>query len=97
MHPTALYCIVVSLSRIHAKLLLSLEAERCASAAAGSGSEARADAVGSRLQAVVRHGGGRWTWVPSHPSPMCPCSPSAHRLGASGGGTLFVIGGSERR
>src|SRR4029450_6871067 len=28
MHPTALYHIVVSLSRIHAKLLLSIEAEQ---------------------------------------------------------------------
>ena len=32
--------------------------ERCASAAAGSGSEARADAGSSRLQAVVRLSGG---------------------------------------
>src|SRR5215475_469980 len=31
-----------------------IEAERCASAAPGSGSEARADAGGRRLQAVVR-------------------------------------------
>ncbi|MBM3225251.1 MAG: hypothetical protein FJZ47_15815 [Candidatus Tectomicrobia bacterium] len=34
-----------------------LDAELCASAAAGSGSEARADAGGSRLQAVVRQRG----------------------------------------
>jgi hypothetical protein len=36
MHPTALYHIVVSLSRSHAELLLSTDAERPSSPAAGS-------------------------------------------------------------
>src|SRR5262252_9628601 len=55
-HPTALYYMVVSVCGGHTCLLPPIEAERCASAAAGSGSEARADAGGSRLQAIVsRH------------------------------------------
>ena len=50
-HPTALYHMVLSSSRSYADHLLSIEAERWASAAAGSGSAA--DAVGSQLHALV--------------------------------------------
>ena len=56
MHPTALYHMVISLRRSYADRLLSMEAERWRSAAAGSGSEGRADAVGSQVQCLVRHG-----------------------------------------
>jgi hypothetical protein len=54
MHPAVLYPMVASFSQPHADLLLSIEAERCGSGAANSGSEARADAVCRRLQPVVR-------------------------------------------
>jgi hypothetical protein len=54
-HPTVLYHIVVSLSRPHAHLLLSIEAERRASGAAGSGSGA--DAVRRHLHALDTYGG----------------------------------------
>jgi hypothetical protein len=56
MHPMALHHMGFSSSQPHADLLLSIEAERCASAAPGSGSDVGADAGGRRLQAVVRLG-----------------------------------------
>src|SRR5207245_5412644 len=56
MHPAVLDHMVVSLSQPHADLLLSIEAERQPSAAAGRGSEARADAGGTQLP---RAAGGR--------------------------------------
>src|SRR5713226_2689495 len=54
MHPAVLYHMGVSFSQPHADLLLSIEAERWRSPAAGSGSEARADAGGSQVQRLVR-------------------------------------------
>ena len=51
MDQTALYPMVISSHRPHADCLLSMEAERCGSGAADSGSEGRADAVYRRLQA----------------------------------------------
>jgi hypothetical protein len=57
-HPTALYHMVVSSSRSYADCLLSMEAERQASGAAESGSDAGADAVSRRLDALVRCRGG---------------------------------------
>src|SRR5437763_17104508 len=62
LHPAVPYHMVISLSRSYADFLPCREAERCASAAAGSGSGA--DAGGSRLQAVVRLG--------LSPSPLTP-------------------------
>ena len=56
MHPAVLYHIVISSRRPHADLLLSMEAERYASGAADSRSEARAEAIGGRLHAIVRPG-----------------------------------------
>src|SRR5438105_4917808 len=53
-HPTVLYRMVVSSSRSSADRLPSMEAERRASAAPGSRSDAGAQAVRRRLQADVR-------------------------------------------
>jgi hypothetical protein len=78
MDPTVLYHMVVSSYRPHSDRHLSLEAERCASGAPNSRSEARAEAVGRRLQAVVRLGGLRRTTrkVPPLTLQSWVCSPS---------------------
>jgi len=71
MHPAVLYHMGVSFSQPHADLLLSIEAERHASGAGKSGSEARADAVPRRLDALVRCYG-----VPREL--LCLASPDQH-------------------
>ena len=53
MHLMGLHPMIVSSSQPHADLLLSMEAERWRSPAAGSGSDAGADAVGNQVQCVV--------------------------------------------
>src|SRR3989442_1269422 len=54
MHPAVLYHMIVSFSQPHADLLLSMDAERQVSAAGNSRSEARAEAIPSRLHTLVR-------------------------------------------
>jgi hypothetical protein len=67
MHPTALYHIVVSPSRSYTDCLLAIAAERWRSPAAGSGSDARAGAVGSQVQRCVRSSSGVGTDVRAFP------------------------------
>jgi len=54
MYPMVLDSMVISSGQPHANLLLSMDAERRGSAAAGGGSDGGADTVGSQLQPNVR-------------------------------------------
>src|SRR5712691_9987664 len=67
MPPIVLPHIVISSRQPHADLVLSIEAERSRSPAAGSRSEARAEAGGSQVQCNVRCG------TPSLPHSGFPC------------------------
>ena len=73
MHPTALHHIVISSHWPHASLL-SMEAERWASGAAGSGSEGRASAGSRRLHALVPAGGISSPATPPLGVPIRLCS-----------------------